>query len=40
MFRSNVSSQFLNFIVKAYDENPGKVSTMVNGWRYLRWMYV
>ena len=40
MFRSNVSSKFLNFVGKVFDENTGKVSTRVNGWQYLRWMSI
>ena len=35
MFRSNVSSKFLYFVGKMLDENTGKVSTRVNGWKYL-----
>ena len=38
MFRSNVSSKFLCFVGKVFDENTGKVSTRVNGWQYLRWL--
>ena len=38
MFRSNVSSKFLYFVGRVFDENTGKVSTRVNGWQYLRWM--
>ena len=30
MFRSNVSSRFLYFVGKLFDENTGKVSTRVN----------
>ena len=40
MFRSNVSSKFLCFVGKVFDENTGKVSTRVNGWQYLRWMSI
>ena len=40
MFRSNVSSKFLNFVGKVFDENTGKVSTRVNGWQYFRWMSI
>ena len=40
MFRSNVSSKFLYFVGKVFDENTGKVSTRVNGWQYLRWMSI
>ena len=36
MFRSNVSSKFLYFDGKVFDENTGKVRTRVNGWQYLR----
>ena len=35
MFGSNVSSKFLCFVGKVFDENTGKVSTMVGGWQYL-----
>ena len=38
MFRSNISSKFLYFVGKVFDENTRKVSTRVNGWQYLRWM--
>ena len=38
MFRSNVSSKFLYFVGKVFDENTGKVSTRVNGWQYFRWI--
>ena len=31
MFRSNVSSKFLYFVGKVFDENTGKVSNRVNG---------
>ena len=40
MFISNVSSKFLYFVGKVFDENTGKVSTRVNGWQYLRWMSI
>ena len=30
MFRSNVSSKFLYFVGKVFDDNTGKVSTRVN----------
>ena len=40
MFRSNVSSRFLYFVGKVFDENTGKVSTRVNGWQYPRWMSI
>ena len=36
MFRSNVSSKFLYFVGKVFDENTGKVSTRVNGWQLKR----
>ena len=36
MFRSNVSSKFLYFVGKVFDENTWKVSTGVNGWQYFR----
>ena len=35
MFKSNVSSKFLYFVDKVFDENTGKVSTRVIGWQYL-----
>ena len=35
MFRSNVSSKFLFFVGKVFDENTGKVSTRVNGCNIL-----
>ena len=35
MFRSNVSSKFLYFVGKVFDENTGKVSTRVDGWLYF-----
>ena len=35
MFRSNVSSKFLYFVGKVFDENTGKVSTWVNSWQIL-----
>ena len=38
MFRKNVSSKFLYFVV-VFDENTGKVSTRVNGWPYFSWMH-
>ena len=38
MFRSNVSSIFLYFVGKVFDENTGKVSTRVDGRQYLGWM--
>ena len=38
MFRSNVSSKFIYFVGKVFDENTGKVSTSLNGWQYFRWM--
>ena len=40
MFRSNVSSKFLYFVGKEFDENIGKVSNRVNGWQYFRWMSI
>ena len=40
MFRSNVSSKFLYFVGKVFDENTGKVSTRPNGRYYFRWMSV
>ena len=40
LFRSNVSSKFLYFVGKVFDENTGKVSTRVNGWQYSRWMSI
>ena len=40
MFISNVSSIFLYFVGKVFDENTGKVSTRVNGWQYLRWVSI
>ena len=40
MLRSNVSSKFLYFDGKVFDENTGKVSTRVNGWQYFRRMSV
>ena len=40
MFRSNVSSRFLYFVGKVFDENTGNVSTMVNGWQFSRWMSI
>ena len=40
MFRSNVSSKFLYFVGKVLDENTGKVSTWVIGWKYIRWMSI
>ena len=40
MFRSNVSSKFLYFVGKVFDENTGKVSTRVNVWQYFRWMSI
>ena len=38
--RSNISSKFLYFVGKVFDENTRKVSTRVNGWQYLRWMSI
>ena len=35
MFRSYVSSKFLYFVGKVFDENTGKVCTRVNGWQYF-----
>ena len=35
MFRSNVSSKFLYFVGKVFDEKTGKVRTRVNGWNIL-----
>ena len=35
MFRSNVSSKFLYFVGKVFDENTGKVNTRVNGCNIL-----
>ena len=40
LYESNVSSKFLYFVGKVFDENTGKVSTRVNGWQYLRWMSI
>ena len=40
MFRSNVSSKFINFVGNVFDENTGKVSTRLNGWQYLTWMSI
>ena len=40
MFRSNVSSKFLYFVGIVSDQNTVKVSTMVNGWQYFRWMSI
>ena len=40
MFISNVSSMFLYFVCKVFDENTGKVSTRVNCWQYFRWMFI
>ena len=40
MFRSNVSSKFLYFVGKGFDENTGKVSTRVNGWQYFGCMSI
>ena len=40
MLRSNVSSKFLYFVGKVFDENTGKVSTRVNGWQYFGWMSI
>ena len=40
MFRSNVSSMFLYFVGKLFDENTGKVSSRVIGWQYSRWMSI
>ena len=31
---------FFYFVRKVLDENTGKVSTMVNGWKYSRWMSI
>ena len=39
MFRSNISSKFLYFVGKVFDENTRKVSTRVNGWQYLRCLF-
>ena len=36
MFRSNVSSMFLYFVVKVFDDKTGKVCNRVNGWQYFR----
>ena len=40
MFISNVSSKFLDFVGKVFDENTGKVGSRVNGWQYFRWMSI
>ena len=40
MSRSDVSSRFLYFVGKVFDEKTGKASTVVNGWQYLRWMSI
>ena len=40
MFRSNVSSMFLNFVGKVFDENTGMVSTRLNDWQYLAQMSI
>ena len=31
---------FSTLLVKVFDENNKKVSTMVNGWQYFRWMSI
>ena len=36
----NVNSKFLYFVGKVFDENTGKVSTRVNGWKYFSWMSI
>ena len=40
MFKSNVSSKFLYFVVKVFVGNTGKVSIRLNGWQYIRWMSI
>ena len=40
MFRSNVSSKFLEFVGKVFVENTGNVSTRLNGSQYFRWMSI
>ena len=40
MFRSNVSSKFLYFVGKVFDEKTGNVSNGVNGWQYIRLMSI
>ena len=40
MFGSNVSSEFLCFVGKVFDEKTGKVITRVNGWQYFRWIII
>ena len=40
MNRRNVSSMFLYFVGKVFDENTAKVSIRVNGWQYFRWMSI
>ena len=40
MYRSNVSSKFLYFVGRVFDENTGKVSTRVNGWQLFTWMSI
>ena len=39
MFRSSVSSKFVYFVGKVFDENTGAVSTRVNGWQYPRCLF-
>ena len=34
------SCKFLYFVGKVFDEETGKVTTMVNGWQYLSWMSI
>ena len=34
------SCKFLYFVGKVFDEKTGKVTTMVNGWQYFRWMSI
>ena len=40
MLLSNVSSKFLYFVGRVLDKKTGKVSSMVNGWGYSRWMSI
>ena len=40
MFRSNVSSMFLYFVGKVFNENTRKVSTRLNAWQYFRRMSI
>ena len=36
----NDSSKFFYFVGKVLDEKTGKFSTRVNGWQYLRQMFI